>query len=279
MPAPVTAGPVWETSSTTGTGTLDLEGAKSGEAVQSFVGAGLAGKKVFYRVVHTDGSLGEWEEGIGTVTDDNPDTLSRDTVIKSSNGGSLVNFSAGGLDVFISPIAGWTDGLVKLEETVVSSSVSAVDFTGLTGDYNAYRVLFTGIVPSDDAVDFIMRTSSDGGSTFDASSGDYEYQKEYIASSSASILGSAQPFYLVFKDARNNSSWPADKVDGWIDLLDPSASEYTVFRDRLTAIASDALYAQQGGGARKEEAAVDAVRFLMRSGDIEAGRFELYGVV
>jgi hypothetical protein len=47
----------------------------------------------------------EWENGIGTYTSSGS-TLSRDTVLSSSNSGNLVNFSAGTKDVFINYPAG-----------------------------------------------------------------------------------------------------------------------------------------------------------------------------
>jgi hypothetical protein len=87
---------VKETSATTGTGTLNLAG-----AVQDFEGfvAGIGtGNTTYYAIVNT--GTGEFEVGLGTVTDATPDTLSRDTVISSSNGDAAVNFSGGSKDVF-----------------------------------------------------------------------------------------------------------------------------------------------------------------------------------
>ena len=87
---------VKETSATTGTGTLNLAG-----AVQDFEGfvAGIGNSNTtYYSIVNT--GTGEFEVGLGTVTDASPDTLSRDTIISSSNSDSAVNFSAGTKDVF-----------------------------------------------------------------------------------------------------------------------------------------------------------------------------------
>jgi hypothetical protein len=50
-------------------------------------------------------SASEWEVGIGTYTSSGT-TLSRDTVLSSSNSGSLVDFSAGTKDVFVDYPAG-----------------------------------------------------------------------------------------------------------------------------------------------------------------------------
>jgi len=83
---------VQETSTTTGTGTLTLAGAVTG--FQSFSVIGDA-NTTYYAIV-MDSSF---EIGIGTYTLSGT-TLSRTTVLESSNAGSLVNFSAGTKSVF-----------------------------------------------------------------------------------------------------------------------------------------------------------------------------------
>lgn len=90
----VLADRVKETTTTTGTGTITLLGAATG--FQSFSAIGNA-NTTYYTIAGQTGS--EWEVGIGTYTSSGT-TLSRDTVLASSNSGSLVNFSAGTKDVF-----------------------------------------------------------------------------------------------------------------------------------------------------------------------------------
>lgn len=86
---------VKETTTTTGTGTITLAGAAAG--FQSFSVIGNA-NTTYYAIVSQ--TPGEWEVGIGTYTASGT-TLSRDAVLESSNSGSLVNFSAGTKDVFV----------------------------------------------------------------------------------------------------------------------------------------------------------------------------------
>ena len=87
---------VKETTTTTGTGTVNLAGAETG--FESFV-AGIGNSNTcYYAIVHQ--TADEFEVGLGTVTDATPDTLARTTVISSSNSDSAVNFSAGTKDVF-----------------------------------------------------------------------------------------------------------------------------------------------------------------------------------
>ena len=85
----VLADRIKETTATTGTGTLTLTGAQAG--FQSFASVG-DGNTTYYAIQHT--VLNEFEVGIGTYTSSGT-TLSRDTVLASSNSGSLVNFSSG----------------------------------------------------------------------------------------------------------------------------------------------------------------------------------------
>ena len=88
----VLADRVLETTTTTGTGTVTLAGAQTG--YQSFAAIG-DGNSTYYAIVGTS----QWEVGIGTYTASGT-TLSRTTVLASSSGGSLVDFSAGSKDVF-----------------------------------------------------------------------------------------------------------------------------------------------------------------------------------
>lgn len=96
----VLADRVKETTTTTGTGTITLAGAVTG--FQSFAVVGNT-NTTYYTIAGQTGS--EWEVGIGTYTAAGT-LLSRDTVLSSSNAGSLVNFSAGTKDVFVTYPAG-----------------------------------------------------------------------------------------------------------------------------------------------------------------------------
>lgn len=95
---------VRETTTSTGTGTINLDGVVDATHQTFVAGVGTA-KEVHYCIVSRSPADGEWEVGRGTVTDATPDTLSRTTVEESSNGGALVDFSAGTKDVFILPTA------------------------------------------------------------------------------------------------------------------------------------------------------------------------------
>ena len=120
---------VKETSTTTGTGTLTLAGAATG--FQSFAAIG-DGNTTFYTIALV--SSNEWEVGIGTYTSSGT-TLSRDTILSSSNSGNAVNFSAGTKDVFVTypserAITGGGGGIGAL---VVNATTVTDSYTVATG--------------------------------------------------------------------------------------------------------------------------------------------------
>ena len=120
---------VKETSTTTGTGTFTLAGAATG--FQSFAAIG-DGNTTFYTIVLVGGN--EWEVGIGTYTSSGT-TLSRDTILSSSNSGNAVNFSAGTKDVFVTypserAITGGGGGIGAL---VVNATTVTDSYTVATG--------------------------------------------------------------------------------------------------------------------------------------------------
>ena len=113
---------VKETSTTTGTGTFNLAGAEIG--FESFV-SGIGNGNVTYYAISNDGTA-EFEVGFGTITDATPDTLSRDTIISSSNSDALVDFSAGTKTVFCTLPASRTPSAGMTAQTFVNTHSSTI---------------------------------------------------------------------------------------------------------------------------------------------------------
>jgi len=84
---------VRETTSVVGTGAAILLGAVTGYQAFSVIGNGSL---TYYTIADQAGS--NWEVGIGTYSSS---TLTRTTILASSNAGSVVNFTTGTKDVFL----------------------------------------------------------------------------------------------------------------------------------------------------------------------------------
>lgn len=123
----VYADKVRETSTTTGTGTLSLGGAFDG--FRTFVAGIGNGKACIYTIENRD-VTSEWEVGLGVVTDAATDTLSRLVVLSSSNAGSLVDFSAGTKNVFVSAGAYHMTSLHQLPRRAKLATTANITLSG-----------------------------------------------------------------------------------------------------------------------------------------------------
>jgi hypothetical protein len=170
---------VQETTATTGTGTLTLGGAVLG--FQTFAAIGN-GNTTYYAI--NDPIAGDWEVGIGTYTSSGT-TLSRDTVLSSSNGGSLVPFGSGTKNVFCTypseravylnsagtyPVQNAFDTLTANTATLVNGTVSHIPAVGTDIANKAYvDTTSTGLTIHEPVVaastSNLTATYVDGGTT------------------------------------------------------------------------------------------------------------------
>lgn len=147
---------VKETTSTTGTGTVTLAGASAG--FQSFAAIG-DGNTTYYAI--TSGN--DYEVGLGTYTASGT-TLSRATILESSNSGSAITLS-GTSDVFctypaekavvqdsdntgIAPQLGASNGIVLNSDTVATSFTFPTNYNGISASPITVNSGVTVTVPS-----------------------------------------------------------------------------------------------------------------------------------
>ena len=153
---------VKETSSTSGTGTITLTGAYTG--YRTFNSCVTSGSTVYYTIHNTTSpNDGEWEVGVGTFT--SPASLSRDTVLSSSAGGTTKTAftSASTLEVFItqpSEQALYTNQATGLVE-VSGNGVNTIAFTNINAS-NVVMVSGTISTNAANATDITNKTYVDG---------------------------------------------------------------------------------------------------------------------
>jgi hypothetical protein len=124
MARPIVADRVVETTNTTGTGTIDLNGAQTGYRAFLDTDEISSGTEAFYVIADSATAPTEYEVGIGTVTAANPNTLSRDTVLESSNGGSKISLQGGTTYIVTCTLPS------RLPNTVVDVLDTDADFGG-----------------------------------------------------------------------------------------------------------------------------------------------------
>lgn len=115
---------VKETTTTTGTGAISLDGAVAN--FQAFSSVLSDADTTYYAIIDVTNS--DFEVGLGTYASSG-NTLTRTTILESSNSGSAVNFGAGTKNIFIAYPA---------ERSVYQDASGGVTFdNGITEEYTA----------------------------------------------------------------------------------------------------------------------------------------------
>lgn len=169
---------------------------------------------------------------------------------------------------------GSSGALVLLEQHTASGSAS-LDFTAcISATYDEYVIEFVEVIPATLGAALGCRISTNGGSTWDATSAHY-YNNNLYASTSAWTGVAAGGTYVQIAHSVHNAGilgvsgsvrfWPLGGSQrffvGQVSYL-PSAADRTV-----NLVNSDF-----------ELGAFDAVRFFFSSGNIASGTIRIYGV-
>ena len=197
------------------------------------------------------------------------------TVTAGTTGHVLTSNGAGAAPTFQSG-----DGTLVLLASSSASSSANIDFTsGIDSTYDEYKFFFIDLVPATNATSIWVRTSTDGGSTFDSSASNYEYGSlAYDSAGSPSAVNSTGDTKIVISPATSNAS--TDSYFGMMTLYAPSNSSADTTINYLTGGVENggASSGLTGTSRRNTNADVDAIRFLMSSGNITSGDFYMYGV-
>lgn len=173
-------------------------------------------------------------------------------------------------------------GQWQLISTGTASSSSSIDFTGLSSTYYMYIVVITNLVPATNSVDLWMRTSTNNGSSYDAGAANYAWNSLNTYSNLATTIGASGSDTKIQITATttplsNNSALPNQAM---VYLYNPSGATITYISNVTNYVTSSAISGSSTGGGIRSSAsgAVNAIQFLMSSGNISTGTFKLYGV-
>lgn len=167
-------------------------------------------------------------------------------------------------------------GMVLLETKTASASAT-IDFTGIDSTFDEYVVEVLNAIPSTDTAALIIRTSTDGGSSYDAGASDYNRTTTYVGASTLTVAKAAASAVIL----TGNVGGAANEygVSGAVHVVRPSESTYCNVWGvgQYTDDSGDSV-PFHSVGYRAAAANVDAIRFLFGSGNITSGIFKLYGI-
>ena len=157
----------------------------------------------------------------------------------------------------------------------ISDGTASVAFTQFDASkYDHYKFFFQHVIPVTDNVYLIGQSSTDGGSSYDSTNGDYHFNGV------TDITG--------FTMHRPTNALGSDTnefgVSGEFNLFAPhNTSSYTYGFAHTVHIEPDGyLIGNQTGhdvSVRLAAEDIDAIKFIMSSGNIESGEITMFGIV
>lgn len=174
----------------------------------------------------------------------------------------------------------------QLLQTITIGSDASIDITGINSGYDKYEIELIGVVISSDGQSVRMRTSSDGGTTFDSGASDYR-QIGHTVRHSGSTGSASELYYSVVDDwvqlnygaGVGNAS--AERFNCVVEIFTPSETApyctghfRTIYQYSVDGTLCKADYAWE----RRTGNIVDAVQFLTPVGTFTSGTIKVYGV-
>ncbi len=165
--------------------------------------------------------------------------------------------------------------------TTSNASGSGVDFTLQNATYSSYCWHLENVGCDTDGTYIGVRTSTDGGSSFSSSGGDYYYSGTgHHSAVGHNGIANTSADEMLFNSVENRVGNAANEhVSGTIYCFNPADTEYTQFGANLHGMYINGHSSWYiGTGHRLSAADVDAVQIKPNGGTFNDGRIKMYGI-
>jgi len=180
----------------------------------------------------------------------------------------------------IAAAAGGGGGASEIAERVEFSGVSTVDITGFDSAKFDHYTLYLTLTNTTASTLMKMRTSTDGGSTFDSGATDYDHAAHRMINSLTTYFGqsSTGDNTIDFLSSSVGTAADGEAFNLILDIIRPQDTNKTSVRFETFFINNntDTTHAN-GAGARISSADVDAIQIIPSAG-VVTGVYTLIGI-
>lgn len=176
-------------------------------------------------------------------------------------------------------------GAQLLDEETASNSAS-IGLTGISSSYKSHFIYVTNLVPATDDTNLYMRISTDGGSNYKSGVADYAWTSKGVTPAGTDVFSDDASDAQIVMNYTGSTSGRLGNAAGehasFLVWLPGSAlaglKQHLKWEGTLWCSAGSGLTATRGTGGYLTAGAINAVQFLMSSGNISSGTFQLWGV-
>jgi hypothetical protein len=178
--------------------------------------------------------------------------------------------------------SGGGGSFVLVEQHTATNSASLNFTTGISSTYDDYQIELLNVVPVSNAVNLIMRMSTDGGATYDSGSNYFWDALSWRAGSgTVNAGGTDTSIGLTAANSLSISNATTMGASFSLNFFQPlSTTLYKQVRGKGMMLFQDGStrVMLEVGGQYTSTTAVNAFQFLMSSGNISSGTIRLYGL-
>jgi len=212
----------------------------------------------------TDGELITWDASGNAAT-----------VGAGTSAQVLTSNGAGAAPTFQAAAAG---GALTFVSTTTASTSSSIDITGIDSSAEIWILEISNYTTSVDNDAISIRTSTDGGSSYDSGAGNYRYT-HHSRSDAGSVSGGQSTSATAIATTSGVGNAAGFGGNLTVKIYNPSGTTHTVISWISAWTASGgSVFTGSGMGKRVSAADVDAIQFIPGSGTIDTGEFTLYKV-
>lgn len=187
-----------------------------------------------------------------------------------------------------SGVPSWADAAGGGWETITSGTLSGgeteIDISFTPANWRRIRFIFDGLRRSDNSAPLYVRTSENGGSSYDAGASDYSWTYMEVTSGSAGVAkaGSNNDNKIQIASANANADGTGESYHE-IEIPIPSAPIGTpvrrplFFRNYYQQVSTSETF-NVGGGAREITGDINALRLQVLSGNFAEGGYRVEGM-
>jgi len=178
-------------------------------------------------------------------------------------------------------LTGISSGGYQFISSIDISSDATAEFTGFNSAlYDSYEFVVSHVLPATDGTFLYMRTSSNGGTSYDSGNGNYTTANSYDAYNTGSRGGSNTTNVMVLAPTGVGTASGEQGVSGVVELFSPHTTKRTYLSSDIVYEGSDGKhYRTTGVGARLTNAVVNGIQFYYSSGNLASGTITMYGKV
>lgn len=167
-----------------------------------------------------------------------------------------------------------------LLETIVAANDASLDFTtGLSSEYNTYRLVLSNFHPAADNAALGLRFSSDGGSTWDIGSGDYQSLR-HMGYETGDSYSHNETSLIYCSGGIGHVNSEEQGLSGYFEFH--GMNDSTLFTQGVGIVgyrnANGLLYCESTICERRANQVENGIQVIAGTGNIASGTVKLYGI-